>query len=350
MGQSRDEQVRTLRHKAEALMRRARPRAEVEPLLDQLQRLSENGSEECLFAHRHLAEMRIERNPWQAALHLRAVMQAHPNDDVLHALMGLCQALLGNFRSAVSSYRRALSITPRNPWYHHNLGHVLDVALAEPEPALTHLQQAHQLEPLEDEITASLAHCLAGTGELVEARALAFDALRASPRNADHKALLAWIERGAPDGEGPHARSQPRVERPSSATKNKEARASKTQAAAKAVDESSQDTRIPIDQRPRVHSVLALLERNMRAAGLAAEHVSSALTLWNDYVDAQYVRVTKPEVCAAAVEYAVLTIRGVEGHTQLTIAKRYGVSPKSLKDRFRQLRDVLRLAPHDPRY
>ncbi|MBK8168976.1 MAG: tetratricopeptide repeat protein [Sandaracinaceae bacterium] len=237
--------------------------------------------------------MRIERNPWQAALHLRAVMKVHPNDDVLYALMGLCQALLGNFKSAVSSYRRALSITPRNPWYHHNLGHLLDVALAEPQAALSHLQSAHRLEPLEDEITASLAHCLAGTGELVEARALAFDAVRASPRNADHKALLAWVERGAPDGEGPHARSQPRVERPSRSEhggdankKSSRAASSRTpearppHASARVAGKSStggvSDERAPIDQRPPVHVVLALLERNMRAAGLAAEHVTSA--------------------------------------------------------------------------
>lgn len=331
MGRSQEEDVSALRHQAENLMRRARPRAEVEPLLDKLLRLAADGSEPSLFAHRHLAEMRIERNPWQAALHLRAVMRSNTNDDVLHALMGLCQALLGNFRAAVTSYRRALSITPKNPWYHHNLGHLLDVALGEPETAKRHLESAHDLEPLEDEITASLAHCLANNGDIVEARTLAFDAMRASPRNAAHKALVKWIDRGAPAGEGPHARSEPRVERPGAA---------KTKAEPNATKESSE----------RVESVTDLLSKSMRAAGVSNERVAAAMTLWRDYVGAERVRVTKPEVCAAAVEYAILHIRGEAGDAEAKLAKRYGVTTRSLQGRFRQLRDALHLAPHDPRY
>lgn len=332
MGQTQDDDVMELRHKAETLMRRARPRAEVEPILDKILRLAGDGTEPSLFAHRHLAEMRIERNPWQAALHLRAVMRTSTNDDVLHALMGLCQALLGNFRAAVTSYRRALSITPKNPWYHHNLGHLLDVALGDPDAAKKHLESAHDLEPLEDEITASLAHCLANNGDIVEARTLAFDAMRASPRNASHKALVQWIDRGAPAGEGPHARSEPRVERPNKA---------------KALDPVKPATKAATE---RVESVSALLAKSMKSAGVSNERVAAAMTLWRDYVGAERVRVTKPEVCAAAVEYAILHIRGEAGDAEASLAKRYGVTPRSMQDRFAKLCDALQLAPHDPRY
>src|SRR5436853_2335021 len=36
------------------------------------------------------------------------------------------------------------------------------------------------------------------SGQLVEARELAAEAVRAAPGNRDHRALLEWVERGAP--------------------------------------------------------------------------------------------------------------------------------------------------------
>jgi len=149
-----------LRRQAETALRKERSRWEIEPLLERLAGDAPDGSEHWCFAHRQLAELRLEQHPWQAALHLRKVTKHQAEDDVVHALMGLCQALLGNFHAAVAAYQRALAIAPRNPWYHHNLGHLLDVALGAPEEALAHLRSAHRMEPLEHEITASLAHCL----------------------------------------------------------------------------------------------------------------------------------------------------------------------------------------------
>src|SRR5688572_26028832 len=110
-----------LRRQAENALRRERSRWEIEPLLERLATEAPEGTEHWSFAHRQLAELRLEQHPWQSALHLRKVVGHTPDDDVVHALMGLCQALLGNFHAAVSAYRRALAIAPRNPWYHHNL-------------------------------------------------------------------------------------------------------------------------------------------------------------------------------------------------------------------------------------
>ena len=78
----------------------AQGRRVVEPLLERIVSLAPDGSDASVFAHRHLAEYRIEDHPWRALLHLRKVVGAHPDDDVVHALMGLSHALLANFRSA----------------------------------------------------------------------------------------------------------------------------------------------------------------------------------------------------------------------------------------------------------
>lgn len=145
---------------------------EVMASLDALAGEAEPGSDEALFAHRQLAELRLDTAPWRAALHLRHLVGARAADDSVHALMGLSLALLGNFRAAVASYRRALALSPDNACYHHNLGHLLDVGLGEPGIALAHLRRAHEVRSGDAAITDSLARCLTRLGRKAEAKAL----------------------------------------------------------------------------------------------------------------------------------------------------------------------------------
>ncbi len=322
-----ERQIERLRRQAESAMRRGRGADEVEPLLDRLARLAPDASDDSGFAHRHLAELRIERAPWLAALHLRRVQNAARADDVVHALLGLSHALLGNFRAACSAYRRALALAPRNPWYHHNLGHLLDVALALPAEAEPHLRTAHRLEPLEDEITASLAHCLGMRRLLEEARELADEAVRAAPQNLDHKALLAWIENGAVASEGPHNGGPPGGAR---------GKVDAPVGAAHVEDASSR--------------IVRLLERQMTAAGFTPRQLERARALWMDFRDGRHVRVQKPEVVAAAIEYAISIVHGIDGVTRADVARRYGVGAASVSSRWLEIRDALALRPGDPRY
>jgi tetratricopeptide (TPR) repeat protein len=284
--------------------------------------LAEPGSDAALFAHRHLAEVCLEAHPWRAALHLRHVLKVDPDDDVVHALMGLCQALLGNYRAAVSAYRRALQAAPNTPWYHHNLGHLLDVALHSPSEAEKHLRAAHRLEPRHDEITASLAHCLARLGTLNEAKGLASRAVRQAPRNADHRALLRWIEDGAPDG------------KPGASVRRR------------GTGEAAQRKIIP----DAAMSVRRAFETRMREAGFSARQVARARALWADFHGTRELRGKKPEVYAAAVEYAIACILGRRDATRAEVARRYGITPGSLSSRYVEIRDTLALQPNDPRY
>ena len=153
---------------------------------------------------------RSGHHPWRAALHARRLMKSDSADDGAYALMGLAQTLLGNFNSAIAAYKRALLMAPENPWYHHNLGHLLDVCKGDTVGALAHLRTAHRIKSEEDEIIASLAHCLARVGKLAEARSLAENAAARAPRNEDHQALLAWVVQGAPKkGTPPRSSSAP---------------------------------------------------------------------------------------------------------------------------------------------
>jgi Flp pilus assembly protein TadD len=201
--------VHRLRARAERALEEGRRREEVLPLLERLVREATDNSEHQLFARRRLAEIYLEHHPWRAALHARRLVKSNCADDGAYALMGLAQTLLGNFNTAIAAYRQALAMAPDNPWYHHNLGHLLDVCKGDTVGALAHLRAAHRIKSEEDEITASLAHCLARVGELAEAKSLAENAAARAPRNEDHQALLAWVEKGAPNEKGPRSSSIP---------------------------------------------------------------------------------------------------------------------------------------------
>jgi tetratricopeptide (TPR) repeat protein len=306
----------TLRRRAERAIDEGRGRRVLEPLLERILKLAPEGHPCRVFAHRHLAELRLEDDPWAAALHLRKVVAANPLDDVSHSLMALAQALLGNYRSAVSSYRKALSLSPRNPWYHHNLGHLLDVALDDPKRALPHLEVALEgAEPPEHEITASVAHCLARLGKLDRARKLAEQALSSAPSSEDHRALVAWIDKGAPRGVPIGANVRP----------------------------------VGCASPQELDPVLDLLAEHLRAEGFSPRQLERARALYRDYLDVRVPAVRKPEIVAAAVHYAISVVFHA-GTTHSALARRYGCAPKSVAQRYALIRDALDLVPNDPRY
>jgi Flp pilus assembly protein TadD len=307
MGQ-RASTVEELWKQAEEALEASSKRAE--SLLMKLVSLAEEESDASLFAHRHLAELYLEHNPWKAALHLRRVLVYCVDDDILHALMGLCHALLGNYHVAVRSYREAASLAPQTPWYHHNVGHLMDVALDDPGGAERHLRRAFELEPEHDEIIGSLAHCVARLGDLEEAHKLVELAQEKGPCNPDHRALFEWIEGGATD----------------------------TPAAAATV------------RRPPVDRVAETVQLKMGEAGFSRAEIERATQLWSDMQAHCELRVTKPEVLAAALEYAIAVVEQRPGCTQAEVARRYGVAPTSVSARFTQIRNALALRPGDPRY
>ncbi|MEM9189969.1 MAG: tetratricopeptide repeat protein [Myxococcota bacterium] len=374
MGKERESSPDALRRAVERAMRRGEPVEVVRRRLESLIEVAEPGSDHSFFGHRQLAEILIEEHPWKAALHLREVAKVCSDDDVVHALMGLCQALLGNFMSAVAAYRRALHVAPRNPWYHHNLGHLLDVALSKPQDAERHLRAAHRMEPLEHEITASLAHCLARLDELKEAQELMEEAVAAAPENEDHRSLLEWIEDGAPEQSGPRrgpTRDRVQRERRSSVpsppseppTDRMDALKGRGRTDAELWESETGDEEVYLEditppgaksarrRREEVRKdVERALQRGMMEAGFSPRQIERARLLWADFLDGCTPRIHKPESYAAAIEYAFIKVKRIPGLTQASVAKRYGIDRRTLTSRFAQIRDALALIPGDPRY
>jgi predicted Zn-dependent protease len=188
----------TLRRHIERAISRDDAPSDVLPMLERLERLSREGSDERSYADRRLAEMLLEGAPWRAATHVRRLVAREPDVDAHWALMGLAQALLGHYRFACAAYRRALAIAPSNPWYSHNLGHLLDVALDRPRDAIRHLTLANSRLPDEPAITCSLVHALWRAGRIDDARDVLRPLTRGRPTDPDVVALAAELERATP--------------------------------------------------------------------------------------------------------------------------------------------------------
>jgi len=332
---SHETEARRLRQDAEWALRSALDPGDVLPLLHRLARTAAPASEEATYAHRQLAELLVERHPWRAALHARKVLAWSPDDDRAWAVLGLCQTLLGHYRYAATAYQRALNAAPKNPWYAHNLGHLVDVALGRPADALTWLRAAYDGAPTNREITASFAHALARAGRIDEAR----DVLSRSMKRGvsrEHAALWAWIEAGAPaDRDSGHLDRRggpigPRV------------------TIAPSTEPPKRRRRIPPGKKPaaELESVLARGLDNLplqprqraRARTLARDPVARALA-----EDGHSI-----ESLAAAIAYAIVFIDQVP-LTQAEVAATFRVSGSSLRGRFNALRSHLPIAPTDAR-
>jgi len=197
MPRSAPDEVERLRRDVERAFAATLEPDEILSRLARLARAAEPKSDAWIYAHRHLAELGVEHDPWRAALFARRVLALCEDDDGAWAVLGLAQSLLGNYRYAARAYERALALAPDNPWYAHNLGHLYDVALDRPHDALPLLAQATEAQAEETEIAASYAHALARCGKVSSAKRVLKRAIRRGA-TADQMALWRWLDAGAP--------------------------------------------------------------------------------------------------------------------------------------------------------
>ena len=359
-----------MRQQAERAIASSKSRNTILPLLERLVRAAPSGSEANRFAHRQLAEFLVEQHPWRALLHLKQFLAgAASDDDSAFALFGLGHALLGNYRSAVDAYGRAVAISPRNPWYQHNLGHLLDVGLDRPELALPHLEMAHRTAgPDDGEISASLAHCMARVGNLEAALAHADVAVATCPHNAEHVRLRSWILAGAKEPIADHELTTAEPASSPSAVRPKKRRRRKTVEAPVEVRDTSEshtaesDTSESDTPESDVHtsqpssfglrktpargprsivliSVENEVQEHLRAMGHDASEIAFAVRLWDDFggrVGALRVRRVGWVFWVALIEFAVLYRRDRRASMQ-EIACRHRTDLAMLESRWREL-------------
>jgi hypothetical protein len=349
---ARREQPHELRHQIEWALARALDPRDVLPLLHRLARLAPEGSDEHLFANLHLAELLVERDPWRAALYARRVLAHRPDDDRGWATLALCQTLLGNYRFAVTAYHHAIASAPKNPWYAHNLGHLLDVALGRAEDAVTWLRRAYQSATYSGEVAASYAHALARVGRLADARRVLNRAMKRSA-SREYSALLKWLEQGAPaDKDHPLPRPAPihaMTARSMEAEADGDERPSEPAPRGRREPSSRRQIRSPL-----LAELDAVLARGLSSLPLDAKQRARARALARDAMS-YFLRpagargTAAVQAVAAAVAYAIVYVDHVP-LTQAEVASCFRVGVASLRGRFGELRAHLDLTPGDARY
>jgi hypothetical protein len=355
----RRQQAQELRRQIEWTLARAVDPSDVLPLLHRLVRIAEEGSDESWFANLHLAELLVERNPWRAALCARRVLAHRPEDDRGWATLALCQTLLGNYKFAVSAYHQALTSAPNNPWYSHNLGHLLDVALDRAGDAVGWLRRAYDSAPNSGEVAASYAHALARVDRIAEARKVLTRAMKRGT-SREHAALLRWLEQGAPaDKDHPLPRPAPVhaiALHGRDAGEGASARGGATRERGRRDVEVTGRPRRSL-RAPTVAELEATLARGMASLPLDAKQRTRARALARDaagyFAQPPGARAAASrhatDAIAAAVAYAIVYVDHVP-LTQSEVAACFRVSVASLRGRFGELRTRLDLLPGDARY
>ena len=192
MSAGSDEVACLLRDVEWALAHELGPR-DLVPMLEKLVRHAPKSSAASHFGRQCLSEIIVEADPWRAAVLARGILE-QGEDDRAWAVLGLSHTLMGNYRSAARAYTHAIALSPGCASYHHNLGHMLDVALDRPRAALAHLQTAYRAEPDEEEIAASYAHALLRCDQREEAHRIL---KRALGRPKAERLLEGWVARQA---------------------------------------------------------------------------------------------------------------------------------------------------------
>ncbi len=338
--------TRRLREQVEQALAGSQSRKVVEPLLERLVHIAPAGSEAALLGHRYLAEYRLEGHPWRALLHLKHVLAAHPEDDVAHAMCGLAHAMSGNYRAAVASYRSATQAAPENPWYHHNLGHLLDVALERPATALPHLRTAFELLGQDEpEVAASLIHCLSGMGPAMKERALSLlaQARRVHPKHAS-LAELAQKLGLADEPPQPRRAPAPRVLAPPIPIRPTLAPALPATPPA-TTGHALVKTAASLDAEE--DPVIASLRQRL---GAHPSRFDTARSIWSRYCETQRElmgsgsrrgRPRNADILAAAVHRIVMRRVPEGGMTLASIARAYGVDPKAVALRSQEIETAL---------
>src|SRR5262245_28167840 len=86
-----------LKRNIEWALRHAFEKGDVLPMVEALTKNAELGSKDWVFAHRQLAELVVEEDPWRATIAARRVAQHAPDDDGARAIQGLALTLLGHY-------------------------------------------------------------------------------------------------------------------------------------------------------------------------------------------------------------------------------------------------------------
>jgi Flp pilus assembly protein TadD, contains TPR repeats len=115
-------------------------------------------------------------------------------------------------------------------------------------------------------------------------------------------------------------------------------------------EEKKTKLRIVKVKDPEFHKVRKSLLMGMSLSRYSKAQKTSAEKIWYDFYRLRKLRVKRPEVWAAALEYTIIRLDLIEGRTQRGVARKYSVSESVLSSRFNDICRTLNIKVLDRRY
>lgn len=120
----------------------------------------------------------------EARRKIEGLLENHPNDPLLHNLLGSAWTGLGQRDKAKSYVERAVALDPHYANAHHNLG-VMSLQDGDARSALHHFERAHELAPSDPALISSLATARFGMRDFQGALQVVEVGLQQAPDDLD---------------------------------------------------------------------------------------------------------------------------------------------------------------------
>jgi TolB-like protein/DNA-binding winged helix-turn-helix (wHTH) protein/Tfp pilus assembly protein PilF len=138
----------------------------------------------------------IAEAPARAAI-ARALM-LDPSSSEAYKARGLLRMALGELVDSEADFLRAIELNPNNAWAYQEYGQLLSTSLSRPVEAVTFLEQAVALDPLNLFPRAALGSALAEAGRVDEGIAMLLSSIESNPYYRENYwrlgAVYGWVE------------------------------------------------------------------------------------------------------------------------------------------------------------
>ncbi|HEX3034399.1 MAG TPA: tetratricopeptide repeat protein [Thermodesulfobacteriota bacterium] len=290
------------------------------PLLEKLLRLGRNDTSLQEFACARLGDSYISLRKFdKAENYLKKAVKLNSKESHYHYLLSIVYSASGMITHVINELEHAVTLAPNESEYQRVLGWAR-IICGDSEEGIKHVRKAIGLNRRNVYAYADLASYYLKLRQFGRAMRTIRSGLSQVPNNSFLLRAQILVERARRDYK-----------------KNKE-------------QERKTKSRIARVNDPQFQKVRRTLLRGMSLSRCNEDQKMSAQKIWYDFHKLRKLKIKRPAVWAAALEYTIIRLNLVEGKTQKEVARRYGVSESVISYRFNDICRTLNIRVLDKRY
>lgn len=290
------------------------------PLLERLVRLGRNDLSLQEFAYARLGDSYISLRRFdRAEKYLKKAVNLNSGESRYHYLLSLVYSASGMISEVIRELEHAVTLSPEKSEYQRILGWAR-IVCGENEDGIRHIRKAIKLNRKNVYAYADLASYYMKVNEFDKAREVITHGLS---EVADSSFLL---------------RAKVVVERARSDYRNVKEQEKKTKLRIAGVKDQD------------FHKVRKSLSIGMNLSRYSKTQKTSAERIWYDFYKMRKLKIKRPEIWAASLEYTLIRLDLTEEKTQREVALKYGVSESVISSRFNDICRTLNIKAFDRRY